>query len=125
MRLLTMPRVRVGFPQRDLFYIDKLEVFSGEKIGLIGANGAGKSTLFRVLTDDLDALEGTITTEGEWQLFRQLTTRIRRQARRSGFSLLATRSAVAARTRNTVRRRKKQGAVYPDPQYTGRHAPFR
>ena len=71
MRLLTMRDVRVGFPQRDLFHIDKLEVFSGEKIGLIGANGAGKSTLFRVLTDDLDALEGTITTEGEWQLFRQ------------------------------------------------------
>ncbi len=71
MRLLTMRDVRVGFPQRDLFYIDKLDIFSGERIGLIGANGAGKSTLFRLLMGEIEALEGTIDRAGEWHFFRQ------------------------------------------------------
>ena len=41
--------IRVAFGARDVLAIDKLEIFEGDRIGLIGANGAGKTTLLRLL----------------------------------------------------------------------------
>ncbi|MCL2363211.1 MAG: ATP-binding cassette domain-containing protein [Defluviitaleaceae bacterium] len=38
-----------------------LEIFSGEKIGLLGRNGAGKTTLFKVLAEDEDYESGTLS----------------------------------------------------------------
>ena len=37
------------------------EVYSGEKIGLLGKNGAGKTTLFKVITDEEPYESGTIS----------------------------------------------------------------
>jgi len=38
-----------------------LEIYSGEKIGLLGRNGAGKSTLFRILAEEEDYESGTLS----------------------------------------------------------------
>jgi len=38
-----------------------LEVYSGEKIGLLGKNGSGKTTLFKVLAEDEDYESGTLS----------------------------------------------------------------
>ncbi|MCL2605115.1 MAG: ATP-binding cassette domain-containing protein [Defluviitaleaceae bacterium] len=38
-----------------------LEVYSGEKIGLLGRNGSGKTTLFRILAEDEDYESGTLS----------------------------------------------------------------
>ncbi|MCL2187135.1 MAG: ATP-binding cassette domain-containing protein [Defluviitaleaceae bacterium] len=38
-----------------------LEIYNGEKIGLLGRNGAGKTTLFRVLAEDEDYESGTLS----------------------------------------------------------------
>lgn len=41
--------------------IEKLEIWEGDRIGLVGPNGAGKSTLLHILYGDGDADEGVIT----------------------------------------------------------------
>ena len=38
-----------------------LEIYSGEKVGLLGKNGAGKTTLFKVLAGEEDYESGTVT----------------------------------------------------------------
>ena len=47
--ILEARDLRKGYGDRELFYIDTLSVFDGERIGLVGQNGAGKSTLLRIL----------------------------------------------------------------------------
>ena len=37
-----------------------LQVFEGERVGLLGRNGAGKTTIFRMMTGQVDPDEGTI-----------------------------------------------------------------
>ena len=37
-----------------------LEIFEGERVGLLGRNGAGKSTLFRIITGELEADRGEV-----------------------------------------------------------------
>ncbi len=44
--------------------IDKLTIFEGEVIGLVGNNGAGKTTFFRLLLDLIRADEGEILSKG-------------------------------------------------------------
>ncbi len=48
----------------QILYIDaSMNVFRGEKIGLVGPNGAGKSTVFRMITGEHSADEGTVSVE--------------------------------------------------------------
>lgn len=37
------------------------EIYSGEKVGLLGKNGAGKTTLFKILAGDEFYESGTVT----------------------------------------------------------------
>ena len=37
-----------------------LEVYEGERVGLLGRNGAGKSTLFRIITGEIEADKGEV-----------------------------------------------------------------
>ncbi len=43
-------------------------VFSGHKVGLVGANGSGKSSLFAALRGDLMPDAGEIQVPGSWAL---------------------------------------------------------
>lgn len=45
---------------QDLLKKISLEIFPGDKIGIIGANGKGKSTLLRVLNGELEQRTGTL-----------------------------------------------------------------
>ena len=71
MHYLEMRDVSVGFSDRDLFNIGQLDIYAGERIGLIGANGSGKSTLLRVMLGELEPLSGVVKRSGNWQSFRQ------------------------------------------------------
>ena len=51
--ILEINGVRVSFADRVVLDIDRLSVFDGERIGLVGENGAGKTTLLRVLSGEL------------------------------------------------------------------------
>ena len=48
------------YMKSQLLKIDRLAVYEGEKIGLIGENGMGKTTLMRVLAGELTPEEGFV-----------------------------------------------------------------
>ena len=48
----------VGYPQKVVFRHADIEIRRGEKVALIGRNGEGKTTLMRVMTGELDPMEG-------------------------------------------------------------------
>lgn len=58
---------------RELFHIDKLEVYEGDKIGLVGLNGTGKSTLLRLINGDITPDEGRIKLNCTPTYFAQLS----------------------------------------------------
>lgn len=58
--LLDADCLRKSFGPRQLLDLDRLAVYDGEKIGLIGENGAGKTTLLRLLAGETEADAGTV-----------------------------------------------------------------
>lgn len=59
------------FGDREILNIDRINVYEGEKIGLVGANGAGKTTLLRILAGELAPDRGTVKTYCDTCYFRQ------------------------------------------------------
>ena len=62
MLLLTAENLHKSYTERRLIDGISFSINSGEKIGIIGVNGTGKSTLLKLLSGDLTADEGSITT---------------------------------------------------------------
>ena len=48
----------VGYPGKIVFRDAQIEIKRGEKVALVGRNGEGKTTLMRVITGELDPIEG-------------------------------------------------------------------
>ena len=63
---ILLENISFGYSKNHQF-IKKinLEIFSGEKVGLIGGNGAGKTTLFLLICGILAATEGEIKLYGK------------------------------------------------------------
>lgn len=58
--LLCAENITMSLGTRDLFHINKLEIYEGDKIGLVGLNGSGKSTLLRLINGEITPDEGRI-----------------------------------------------------------------
>jgi len=59
--LLTMEEVCAGYSAENLILDNiKLNLVPGSRIGLLGRNGAGKSTLIKLLSGELDPMQGTL-----------------------------------------------------------------
>ena len=58
--ILEATGLQISFGDRQLLNIDRLNVFDGDRIGLIGENGAGKTTLLRILSGDINPEAGFI-----------------------------------------------------------------
>ena len=71
--LLRAENISISFGIRTLFEIKKLEIFEGDRIGLVGLNGSGKSTLLRLLMGELEPDEGTVKVYGTLRYFAQLS----------------------------------------------------
>ena len=69
--ILEARNIRKGYGERELFFIDSMTVYDGERIGITGQNGAGKSTLIRILAGEDEPDEGTVRRFGETALIRQ------------------------------------------------------
>ena len=60
--MITVSNLAKSFGDRTLFAGVSFQLNPGERYGLVGANGSGKTTLLRILSGDIDASEGTVTT---------------------------------------------------------------
>ena len=58
--LLRLDDVTVAYGQTPILQNINLNMFTGDRIGILGANGAGKSTLVKLLSNDLIPEAGTI-----------------------------------------------------------------
>ena len=63
--ILEAKNLRKAYGDRELFYIESLTVYDGERIGIVGQNGAGKSTLLHLLSGDEKPDEGSVRRFGE------------------------------------------------------------
>src|SRR6201996_4595124 len=63
--MLTILNIAKSYHGTTVVNIPRLEVNSGEIIGLVGNNGAGKTTLFRLILDLIRADKGEILSRGK------------------------------------------------------------
>ncbi|WP_300409100.1 ribosomal protection-like ABC-F family protein [Lagierella sp.] len=71
MKLLDLKNISMGFGDRTLFDFETLEVWTGDKIGLVGENGSGKTTLLNIILGEIKPLTGNVERNGKWKVFRQ------------------------------------------------------
>ena len=95
--LLEINRLEKSFGERKLFSLERLAVYPGDKIALVGANGKGKTTLLRLIAGEEQPDAGRITVRGHLAVIGQLgepqdAERDARTAARLGFALEGTHS---------------------------------
>ncbi|MDR1481129.1 MAG: ATP-binding cassette domain-containing protein [Synergistaceae bacterium] len=69
--LLKAVNICKTYGDRVIFKIGRVELYRGERIGLVGSNGAGKSTLLSALMGEIDLDDGSIDTRGFASMIRQ------------------------------------------------------
>ena len=57
---ISVNKIKKYFEDRLILDIEDLQIFSGEKVGLVGVNGCGKSTLLNILAGRVIADEGNV-----------------------------------------------------------------
>lgn len=72
MLVLEAEKIRKAYGDRLLFEIDKLEIYLGDRIGVVGINGSGKTTLLNILTGIDKDYEGWVKIHGEYSYITQL-----------------------------------------------------
>ncbi len=60
MLLIECSKIKKYFEERLIIQIDDLKIYFGDRIGIVGINGSGKTTLLNLLSQRLEADEGTI-----------------------------------------------------------------
>ncbi len=74
MRILSMQHIEMSYPGVFLFQFERLDIHTGDRIGLVGANGAGKSTLLQLMTGALSPDAGRVISEGRIKMMPQFFT---------------------------------------------------
>ena len=70
--LLEANGIVVEFGVRRVLDIDRIRIYDGERVGLIGENGAGKTTLLDVLSGTRTPDSGVVSRYGELAMICQL-----------------------------------------------------
>ena len=80
MLLLKAQGIKKIYGDRVVLDIDDLTVYTGDRIGVVGANGAGKTTLFELLAGSLAPDDGQIECFGTMAYCRQFQNDITKKA---------------------------------------------
>ncbi len=73
--LLSASHIVQYFGERKILEFEKLNVYEGDRIGIVGVNGAGKTTLLNILSGELPPDEGTVIREVPVNYFKQFRER--------------------------------------------------
>lgn len=73
--LISASKIVKYYGERKILEFEKLNVYEGDRIGIVGVNGAGKTTLLNILSGELLPDEGTVIRETEISYFRQFRER--------------------------------------------------
>lgn len=71
MLLIKIDKIKKYYGDRLILDIDSLEIFTGEKIGLVGINGGGKTTLLNIICGMVEADEGTVNINNKFSYITQ------------------------------------------------------
>jgi ATP-binding cassette subfamily F protein 3 len=58
--VIRAPGISVGYPGKPILRDLTVNIYRGDRVGIVGPNGAGKSTLLKTLVGELAPLEGAI-----------------------------------------------------------------
>lgn len=72
MQLIKVNKLKKYYGYRLILNVDKLEIFEGDKIGLVGVNGAGKTTLLNIICGKEGYEEGNVFLDGSYSYVNQL-----------------------------------------------------
>src|SRR5690554_773389 len=72
MLLLQVRNLKHYFGDRCVFDIPSLDLYTGDRVGLLGRNGVGKTTLLKVLLGEIKPDQGTVSTHGKAAYLPQL-----------------------------------------------------
>lgn len=70
--LLEALQLRKSYGDRILLQPERLCIYEGERIGLVGENGAGKSTLLSILAGEQSPDSGTVRRSADFAVIHQL-----------------------------------------------------
>ena len=73
--LLSASHIVQYFSDRKILEFEKLTVYEGDRIGIVGVNGAGKTTLLNILSGELTPDEGSVIREAPVTYFKQFRER--------------------------------------------------
>lgn len=73
--LLSANHIVQYFGERKILEFEKLNVYEGDHIGIVGGNGVGKTTLLNILSGELISDEGSVIREVPVSYFKQFRDR--------------------------------------------------
>lgn len=72
MLILECNNLKKYYGECKILDIDKLNIYSEDKIGIVGLNGAGKTTLLNIISGNIEPDEGTVKLYGSCSYITQL-----------------------------------------------------
>ncbi|WP_462421229.1 ribosomal protection-like ABC-F family protein [Salinicoccus sp. Marseille-QA3877] len=69
---VRLTNITKSYGNKDLFEIEELSAYIGDKIAIIGPNGTGKSTLLKIIKGELLPDNGRVQRETEFNYFAQI-----------------------------------------------------
>jgi len=58
--IVRAPRISVGYPGKPILKDVAVNIFRGDRVGIVGPNGCGKSTLLKTIVGELPPLDGIV-----------------------------------------------------------------